>query len=171
MTTEVKVAIAMNDGQVFFMTFLTKIRTAGGILQRKASRANLQAEVDRCAAAWAADPANIGGGVKSWRVIRAEEIPADRTYRNAMTDTGKVIVHDMPKAREIHRQRMRRVREPLLAQLDIEYQRADENGGNGKGSIAALKQALRDVTDHPGIEAARTIEELKAVWPEVLHDR
>lgn len=34
--------------------------------------------------------------------------------------------------------------------------------------IAAKKQALRDVTADPAIEAALTPEALKAAWPEAL---
>lgn len=34
--------------------------------------------------------------------------------------------------------------------------------------IEAERQALRDVTDHPAIEAAQTLKELRLVWPEAL---
>ena len=77
------------------------------------------------------------------------------------------ITIDMNKAREIHRDRMRAARAPKLDVLDIAYQRAHETGSNTT-EIVAQKQALRDVTKIPGIEAAQTPESLKAVWPEVL---
>lgn len=95
----------------------------------------------------------------------------DRTFRAAWKhETGqRKPVVDMPKAREIHRGRLRRMRTPLLDDLDTAYMRADEVGDQQeKKRIASKKQALRDVTDDPAIEAAQTPDELKAVIPEVL---
>jgi hypothetical protein len=93
----------------------------------------------------------------------------DRTFRNAWTLSGAQITVDMPKARDIWRQKMREARAPLLQALDVEYMRADEAGdGAAKTRIAAEKQALRDVTADPAIEAAQTPDELKALWPSVL---
>jgi hypothetical protein len=100
------------------------------------------------------------------RIIDKSEVPSDRTFRNAWKADLTV---DMPKAREIHRERLRRMRAPLLAALDVEYDKADERGDLlAKQEIAAKKQALRDVTADPAIEAARTPAELKAVIPEAL---
>jgi hypothetical protein len=100
------------------------------------------------------------------RIIDKSEVPTDRTFRNAWR--GDLTV-DMPKAREIHRDHLRQMRAPLLAALDVEYDKADERGDLiAKQEIAARKQALRDVTADPAIEAARTPEELKAAIPEAL---
>jgi hypothetical protein len=79
-----------------------------------------------------------------------------------------MITINMAKARDIHRARMREARTPLLSALDIQFQRALESNAD-TSAIVAKKQALRDVTADPAIEAAQTIEELKAVWPEVLN--
>jgi len=107
--------------------------------------------------------------VVSWRVIRYEDIPKDRTYRDALADDGTKLHHDMSKAREIHREHLRSFRGKALADLDVEYQRADEKGDKaGKARVVALKQELRDITAHPDIEAAQTTDELKAVWHEAL---
>ena len=98
----------------------------------------------------------------------ASEVPTDRSFRNAWGDSGKVVVN-MPKAREIHKEHLRQKRAPLLAALDIEYQRADERGDAAlKAQIAAKKQALRDVTKHLAITAAKTPDELKAAIPDAL---
>lgn len=95
--------------------------------------------------------------------------PTDRTFRNAWKGNGSEIVVDMGKARSLWRDRMREARAPKLAKLDVEYQKADEAGdAQRKTQIAAQKQALRDVTADPSIEAAKTPEDLKAVWPVVL---
>ena len=78
-----------------------------------------------------------------------------------------MITVNMAKARDIHRAKMRDAREPLFAALDVAYQRATETGAD-TSEIVAKKQALRDVTADPEIDAAQTTEELKAVWPEAL---
>ena len=80
-----------------------------------------------------------------------------------------MIKVNMTKAREIKRDQLRAERKPLLEQLDVEFMRAQEQGDQAKADeIAAKKQALRDVTDDPAIDAATTPDELKAVRPKVL---
>jgi len=74
----------------------------------------------------------------------------------------------MEKAREIHRANMRAARDPLFSALDIAYQRATETGAD-TSAIVAKKQALRDVTSDPAIDAAQTTDELKAIWPSILN--
>lgn len=93
----------------------------------------------------------------------------DRSYRNAWTFVdGKVLV-DMPRAREIHKDKLRSLRAPKFSQLDMEYLRADEVKNEvEKARIAAEKQALRYVTDDPRIEAALNPDELRAVLPDIL---
>jgi hypothetical protein len=122
----------------------------------------------------------------SWRFVANDYVDetTDRYFRNAWKDApGRTKPDvDMPKAREIHRTRLRRMRTPLLEALDVEYARAEEEGLAAttpehnvivvnlkkKQAIIARKQALRDITADPAIEAAQTPEELKAVIPEVL---
>ena len=70
---------------------------------------------------------------------------------------------DMAKAREIHKANIRHAREPLLAALDIDFQRALEVGA-ATTSIVASKQALRDAPAAVGISSATTTDELKAQW-------
>ena len=80
-----------------------------------------------------------------------------------------MITVNMTKAREIKRDQVRAERMPLLEQLDVEFMRTQEQGDQTKADeIASEKQALRDVTDHPAIDAATTPDELKAVRPDVL---
>lgn len=101
--------------------------------------------------------------------VTSKEIPQDRTFRNALTLSGGTVSHDIKKCRDIHREAMRSVRASKFAALDTEYMMADETGDSEKKSqIAAAKQALRDVTKHPDIELAATVDALKAVWPDVL---
>ena len=70
---------------------------------------------------------------------------------------------DMAKAREIHKTYIRIAREPLLANLDIEFQKALETSSSTT-DIVSKKQALRDAPADSGIASANTEAELKAQW-------
>lgn len=103
-------------------------------------------------------------------IIDRSDVPEDRSFRDAWRHDGAAAIgHDIEKCRSIHRDRMRAARGPMLAALDVEYQRADESGDvERKRAISAKKQALRDVTKHPAIDAATSPSDLKAVWPQAL---
>jgi len=125
-------------------------------------------DVDSELAKWSFDQRNA---VVSWRKIPPAGIPADRTFRDAWCDATPAaqVDIDMVRAREIHRNHLRALRAPKMAALDIDYQRADETGDVArKRDVAQRKQAMRDATDDPAIEAAQTPEELKAVIPAAL---
>ena len=70
---------------------------------------------------------------------------------------------DMAKAREIHKTNIRAAREPKLAELDVEFQKALETGASTT-DIVAKKQALRDAPADSAIEAASDTDALKAQW-------
>ena len=70
---------------------------------------------------------------------------------------------DMAKAKEIHKSNIRYAREPKLAELDIEFQKALETGASTT-DIVAKKQALRDAPADSGIASASTTDQLKAQW-------
>ncbi len=70
---------------------------------------------------------------------------------------------NMTKAREIHKTNIREAREPKLAELDVEFQKALEKGTDTT-SIVSKKQALRDAPADSAIESATTDAELKAQW-------
>jgi len=78
-----------------------------------------------------------------------------------------MITIDMLKARNIWRDKIRTARN--FTSLDIQFQRAQEYNADTSGIIAA-KQALRDAPDDPRIDAATTLDELKAIWPDCLRD-
>src|SRR5262245_3316550 len=114
--------------------------------------------------------AEAQAAVVGYEPIELSAIPQDRYFRNAWKRAGRSKVGiDMPKAREIHRNVLRRMREPLLARADVDYMRADEDGDVGaKGAVRARKQALRNVPQDPRIDAAKTPEQLRAIIPDVL---
>ena len=70
---------------------------------------------------------------------------------------------DMAKAREIHKTKIRNARTPLLAALDIEFQKALETSASTT-DIVAKKQALRDAPADSGITSAADEAALKAQW-------
>ena len=119
------------------------------------------AKPEDCIAKWSEE---ARARVVSFKQIDPGIIPQDRTFRVAWRFNGDAIDHDMTKARNIKRDQLRAERAPLLVALDIDYQRADERGdASEKVRIAGRKQALRDATANPAIEAAQTPDELKAI--------
>ena len=74
-----------------------------------------------------------------------------------------IIKIDMARAREIHKTKIRDARTPLLAELDVQFQRALETGASTT-DIVAKKQALRDAPADDLIISASTEAELKAQW-------
>ena len=70
---------------------------------------------------------------------------------------------DMAKAREIHKTNIRIAREPKLAELDVEFQKAQETGASTT-DIVAKKHALRDAPADSDIAAASDTDALKAQW-------
>ena len=112
---------------------------------------------------WNGDKAPVG-----WRFVPNDFVDesTDREYRNAWKDNPAKNKpdHDMVKAREIHKDKLRKQRQPILDALDLEYTKADEKGDKElKDSIVVQKQVLRDITADPRIEAAQTVEELKLI--------
>jgi len=74
-----------------------------------------------------------------------------------------MITVNLEKAKEITKQRLRYEREPLLAALDVQFQRALETGSD-TSAIVAEKQRLRDITKLA--DQASSLDELKALKAE-----
>jgi len=76
---------------------------------------------------------------------------------------------NMAKAVEIKKDMIREERKPKLEALDVDFIRAVEASDTAaQAEISAQKQALRDVTADPRIDAAKTPDELKAITLETL---
>lgn len=103
---------------------------------------------------------------KRWFIVKDEHIPKDRSYRNAQVahDTEPHVVHHMPMARELHRDKLRTHRVEKMAVLDRHTMAAQRSKDDKlTAEIDAEKQILLDATADPRIESAQTIEDLKAV--------
>jgi hypothetical protein len=122
------ISIICADDTVAIMAFVTKeLNPATGSIawEREPTAESISAEIARASASFDA----VKQPIKSWRIIEREHIPADRDYRNALRDDGKKLHHNMPHAREIHRELLRADRRELWLQMDGEYLRAIETGG------------------------------------------
>ena len=114
------------------------------------------------------DPMDTHQIAMSWREVTQAELDAlDRTYRGAWLDDAGLLV-DQAKARDLHRKILRREREALMQELDVAMLRALEIEDDAERKevmkvIAERKQLLRDAPSDPRIDAAKTIEDLKAI--------
>lgn len=95
--------------------------------------------------------------------------PSDRVFRDAWVLDGDVIEVDLDSAKDIWRENIRYERKPLLEALDAKFMKALETGDTATQTLVATqKQALRDATADSAIDAATTVEELKAARPSAL---
>jgi hypothetical protein len=84
-----------------------------------------------------------------------------------------MIKINLEKAKELQKEKIREVRNPLLQKLDVDFVKALEVGGD-TASIVEQKQALRDVTnivteaEIVGTTVTEITAELKAIWDEEL---
>jgi hypothetical protein len=105
-------------------------------------------------------PKDAKGDTIAYEVVNKSSIPEDREFRDSWQLSGKKIVQDIAIAKEIKKDKLRKERAPLLASLDIEYQRALEEN-KGTNQIVEKKNKLRDITKE--VDKVNTIEELKAI--------
>ena len=92
-------------------------------------------------------------------------VPSDRHFRGAWVLSGSVISEDLDAAKVIFKDKIREVRKPLLDAEDVIYMKALEaDDADAKAASVAKKNALRDAPSAAAIDAATTIDELKAAW-------
>jgi len=93
--------------------------------------------------------------------------PSDRHFRGAwkLSSDSKVIAEDMTKAKEIFKDKIRSVRQPLLDAEDVVYMKALEaSDSSAQAASIAKKKKLRDAPAASAISSADTIAKLKAAW-------
>lgn len=81
--------------------------------------------------------------------------------------TEMTITIDIPKAKEIWKDKIRIARKPALEKLDVDYMRANETGAD-TSAIIADKQTLRDLPSQ--VDTATTTDEIQAVWNDMLNE-
>lgn len=120
----------------------------------------VQEEIAKAAPVW---EGALGKKPIRHRVITTAEVPGDRFYRNAWVEDGGAIVHDMERARAVHRMKLRAVVDALLRPLSYQFMTAATPVQAER--VRAQAETLNALIDDPAIDAARTVEELKATWP------
>ena len=93
--------------------------------------------------------------------------PSDTHFRGAwkLSSDSKVIAEDMTKAKEIFKDKIRAVRQPLLEAEDVVYMKALEaSDSSAQAASIAKKKKLRDAPAASAIGSAETIAKLKAAW-------
>jgi hypothetical protein len=79
-----------------------------------------------------------------------------------------MITIDINKAKEVWKNKIRQARKSALEKLDIDFIKAQEQS-NDTTSIVADKQTLRHLPSQ--VDTANSIEEIKAVWNNMLGDK
>ena len=79
-----------------------------------------------------------------------------------------MITIDINKAKEVWKNKIRQARKSALEKLDIDFIKAQEQS-NDTTSIVADKQTLRDLPSQ--VDTANSIEEIKAVWNNLLGNK
>jgi len=92
-------------------------------------------------------------------------VPANRDFRSAWSLSGTVITEDLTKSKEMFKDKIREVRQPLLDAEDVVYMKALEAAdSDAQAASIAKKKALRDAPAAKAITDADTIAKLKAAW-------
>ena len=79
-----------------------------------------------------------------------------------------MITIDITKAKDVWKSKIREARKPALEKLDVDFIRAQETSGD-TSSIVSNKQTLRDLPSQ--VDLAKTTDEIKAVWNDLLGDK
>jgi len=104
---------------------------------------------------------DVPEGVEA-ELVEIADVPSDRTFRGAWEKSGRAIVHNLDKAKDIAHEKRRAARAKEFAPLDVEAtipSRASQ--------AEAARQTIRDKYDvmQQQMDAAATIEELKSLLP------
>ena len=98
-----------------------------------------------------------------------DEILEDRYFRNAWSIKENNLVVDMGKAKDVHINKLREIRNKKLQSLDAEYMKALEIHDNDAVSkFVELKNKLRDMPIDSIFDLPLTPDELKNTVPEYL---
>ena len=79
-----------------------------------------------------------------------------------------MITIDITKAKEVWKDKIRFKRAGALKKLDLDFMKAQE-AGTDTTSIVADKNTLRDLPEQ--VNTATTVDEIKAVWNDMLGDK
>jgi|TARA_R100001129_G_scaffold125982_1_gene88261 hypothetical protein len=78
------------------------------------------------------------------------------------------ITIDITKAKNIWKEKIREARKPALEKLDIDFMKAQE-ASSDTTTIVSNKNTLRNLPSQ--VDSATTVDEIKAVWNDMLGDK
>lgn len=77
------------------------------------------------------------------------------------------ITINLTKAKDIAKDNLRKERAPVLAALDVQFQRALESNSS-TSNIVAKKEELRNITTHSSIVNASDVDSLKTAMNNLI---
>jgi hypothetical protein len=133
-------------------------------------------ENDALARIWAQNPRSnvVSTHEVEQEIVNNPQLEERRGFRDAWIWSGTAIDVDMPKARVIHMDRIRKVRNAEFERrgLDRHLQTALTRGDTVRAQeLEEEKQILRDIPQKYDLSGFKTPEELKAAWPKELDKR
>ncbi len=113
---------------------------------------------------------NLNPNIKKYIIMTNREYPQhNHDFHDSFEIIDGKIQINMSAARDIIRKKLRPLRDAKFAPLDVAFMRAVERGDvETQKQIGAQKQKLRDITEHPAINTATTVEELRDITLEKL---
>lgn len=145
--------------QIAVGRFATRFRGANGIVDRSPTQENIETFLTKAG--------KLPGEI-AWRIMRKDEMPPNRLFRDAWRSDGKRIAVDMAIARDMHRADIRKARDRMLAEKDAAWLREFSRGHTDAATaVEAERQILRDLPQavEAHVQAATTPEALSAIWP------
>ena len=79
-----------------------------------------------------------------------------------------MITIDISKAKDVWKNKIRKARKSALEKLDVDFIKAQE-ASSSTTSIVTNKNTLRDLPSQ--VDTATTVDEIKAVWNDMLGDK
>lgn len=107
--------------------------------------------------------------VAEYHICNSDRVPSDKNFRQAWVYTKKGIDIDMEKARQMHLERIRKVRNSKWPDFDNRYTIAQRDGEDLK-KLEKERKTLKNIPQkiEPLIKKAKTPEELIQIWPKEL---
>lgn len=109
---------------------------------------------------------DVPGDAIKVQIVTINEIPPDRIFRGAWRKKPGKLEVNMPAARIIHMDRIRKERDKELIEQDKAYAIADDaNDGPGKAAVQQKRRDLRDIPSTFDLSGFTTPEDLNNAWP------
>jgi hypothetical protein len=156
------ISITCADDSIVLFSFVTVEYLTSGAPRwvREDSIEEIEKEITKSTSSWDKEKLPI----KSWIKVNREDVPTDRTFRNALRHDGDKFHHCLVTAKNIKKAEIRREREALFLENDLKLRDAIiENNVDDIQKYVKIRNSLRNATSHPLIVNAKSINDLKDV--------